>query len=401
MRILMLSDVYFPRVNGVSTAIQTYRQQLPAQTVESTLITPNYAKRGEDVSEPDVMRLPSWIVPMDREDRFVFPGTFKRAALRAAAGCDVVHIQTPFSAHGAGIAAARKHRLPVVATYHTLFEEYLQHYASFLPASWLKGVARHISRQQCNELDAVIVPSNQMRDRLLEYGVTAPMHIVPTGIPLGRFSHGDRERFRQHYQIAHDRPIALYVGRAAHEKNINFLIDALHIALRQCPRLLLLIAGEGPALQSLQEYVRNHGLNDSVRFVGYLDRTHELPDCYAAADLFVFSSHTETQGLVLLEAMAAGLPVVALAKMGTCDILVEESGALAPPDELDAFAAAMVKVASDPALRMQMREKGRVWAATWSDEALTARLADLYRQLVNRPNRAQSLWKAPSKERPA
>lgn len=401
MRILMVSDVYFPRVNGVSTAIQTYRQQLPAQGAESTLIVPRYNESEEMPGEEDVIRLPSWTVPMDREDRFVRPGLFRQHAIRAAANCDVVHIQTPFSAHGAGVAAARKNRLPVVASYHTLFEEYLQHYASFVPASWMKTLARNVSRKQCNELDAVIVPSVQMRDRLHEYGVTSPMHIVPTGIPLGRFSHGDRERFRAHYQIAQDRPVALYVGRAAHEKNINFLIDATRIALRQQPRLLLLVAGEGPALHGLQEYARSHGVSDSVRFVGYLDRNHELPDCYAAADMFVFSSHTETQGLVLLEAMAAGLPVVALAKMGTCDILVEDSGAIAPPDELDAFAAAMVKVASDPALRMQMRAQGRVWASNWSDETLTARLADLYRQLANRTNHTENTWKAHSKERPA
>lgn len=394
----MVSDVYFPRVNGVSTAIQTYRQQLPAQGVGSVLLAPRY---GKGDPEDDVERLPSWTVPLDREDRFVWPGSFRQRAVRAAAQCDLVHIQTPFSAHGAGIAAARRHQIPVIASYHTLFEEYLQHYAAFAPATWLKTLARNISRRQCNELDAIIVPSSPMRERLLEYGVTSEMHVLPTGIPLGRFTHGDRDRFRQHYQIEPERPVALYVGRAAHEKNIDFLIDATRIALQRVPNLLLLIAGEGPALQRLQEHARQAGLNDAVRFVGYLDRTHELPDCYAAADLFVFASHTETQGLVLLEAMAAGLPVVALAKMGTCDILVGNSGAIAPPAELDAFAAAMVQVINDPALRRQMCEQGKAWASTWSDEALTARLAELYRQILQRKSPSEIPWKAHSKERPA
>ena len=396
MRILMLSDVYFPRVNGVSTAIQTYRQQLPSHGIASALLAPRYSAREW---EPDVERLPAWTVPMDREDRIVRPGLFRQRAIRAAANCDLVHIQTPFSAHGAGIAAARRHGLPVVASYHTLFEEYLQHYAPFLPKSWLRALARRISRYQCNQLDAVIVPSAQMQERLLEYGVTAPLHILPTGIPLGRFAHGNRDRFRQHYQIEPDRPVALYVGRAAHEKNIDFLIDALQIALKSVPRLLLLIAGEGPALQRLQDHARHLGISESVRFVGYLDRTHELPDCYAAADQFVFASHTETQGLVLLEAMAAGLPVVALAKMGTCDILVEASGAIAPPAEREAFAAAMVQVAATPTLRHTMCEKGRAWATSWSDEALTARMAELYRQLSHRSPHAEIPWKAHSKAR--
>lgn len=378
MRVLMLSDVYFPRINGVSTAIQTYRQNLPQQGISSTLLAPDYSQEGASSIE----RLPSWPVPMDREDRFVRPGLFRQRAIEAAAECDLVHIQTPFSAHGAGVKAARRHGLPVVASYHTLFEEYLQHYAPFLPASWLKALARRISRRQCNELDAVIVPSQPMYDRLREYGVTAPMHVLPTGIPIARFSQGDRERFRLHYQIAPDRPVALYVGRAAHEKNIDFLIDAVHQVRLRHPELILLIAGEGPALSRLQEYARTLEMGESVRFIGYLDRSRELPDCYAAADLFVFASRTETQGLVLLEAMAAGLPVVALAEMGTRDILVEESGALAPPDRLDAFASAISQVLEDPALRARMRQQGKRWAANWSDESLTARLAGLYRQIV-------------------
>ena len=160
-----------------------------------------------------------------------------------------------------------------------------------------------------------------MARRLTEYGVSRPLHVLPTGIPLACFSAGQRARFRQQHAIADERPVALYVGRAAHEKNIDFLIEALREALKKVPGLLLVIAGEGPALGHLRALVSRLGLAGSVLFVGYLDRQTELPDCYAAADLFAFASRTETQGLVLLEAMAAGLPVVALAEMGTCDIL--------------------------------------------------------------------------------
>jgi 1,2-diacylglycerol 3-alpha-glucosyltransferase len=382
MRILMLSDVYFPRVNGVSTAIQTYRQQLALIGIESRLIAPSY---GADQNAEGITRLPSCKVPMDPEDRFVLPSRFKAAALEAAQDCDLIHIQTPFCAHGAGIAAARACHLPVVASYHTLFEEYLHHYASALPAGWLRGLARMISRKQCNALDAIIVPSTPMAERLAEYGVTRPMHVLPTGIPLDRFRAGQRERFRQHYQIATDRPVALYVGRAAHEKNIDFLIEVLRAALPHTPDLLLVIAGEGPALSHLRALVNRQGLEASVRFVGYLDRQTELPDCYAAADAFVFASRTETQGLVLLEAMAAGLPVIALAEMGTRDILTSASGAIAPPYEVAAFATELVRVMQQTELRERMRSLGHAWAASWSDAALTGRLAELYRSLHPQP----------------
>ncbi|HSD39315.1 MAG TPA: glycosyltransferase [Rhodocyclaceae bacterium] len=405
MRVLMISDVYFPRINGVSTAIQTYRQQLDAQGIDSVLIAPRYdgdtaGKPEEGQEDSRVRRLRSWSVPMDREDRFVLPGDFKRVAMEAVKSCDLIHIQTPFSAHMAGVAVARATGRPVVSSYHTLFEEYLHHYTRGIPSSWLRGLARMISRKQCNALDAVIVPSSPMAERLHAYGITRPMHVLPTGIPLARFGSGDRTRFRTHYQIDEDHPVALFVGRAAHEKNIDFLLDALRHSLKDCPRLLLLIAGEGPALEHLRDRVHAEQLVDSVRFVGYLDRVTELPDCYAAADIFVFASRTETQGLVLLEAMAAGLPIVALAEMGTCDILTPASGAIAPADNVPAFAAALTRVASDPELRARMREQGLAWAAEWSDVALTAKLTALYRSLLSHSTATENSWKAPSKARP-
>ena len=397
MRVLMISDVYFPRVNGVSTAIQTYRQQLDAVGIDSVLIAPRY---GNEAEEQGVTRLRSWSVPMDREDRFVLPRDFKREALRAAKHCDVIHVQTPFSAHVAGVAVARATGRPVVSSYHTLFEEYLHHYTRGVPSSWLRGLARMISRKQCNALDAVIVPSSPMAERLNAYGINRPLHVLPTGIPLSRFSGGDRARFRAHYQIEESRPVALFVGRAAHEKNIDFLIEALRHSLRDCPHLLLLIAGEGPALEHLRNRVHAEQLAGSVRFVGYLDRATELPDCYAAADVFVFASRTETQGLVLLEAMAAGLPVVALAEMGTRDILTPASGAIAPADDVREFSAALSKVIADADLRASMRVQGLAWAAEWSDVALTGKLAALYRSLLSHSTVMENSWKAPSKARP-
>ena len=178
MRVLMVSDVYFPRVNGVSTSIETFRRTLAAQGVELRLVAPRY---GGEPDEAGVVRVAGWPVPGDREDRLVGWRAMHRATLAAAGGCDLVHIQTPFVAHYAGLAAARRLGLPVIATYHTLFEEYLQHYAPLLPAGWLKRRARGLSRRQCNALDGVIVPSTAMRERLLGYGVDAPLHVLPTG----------------------------------------------------------------------------------------------------------------------------------------------------------------------------------------------------------------------------
>ncbi len=242
-------------------------------------------------------------------------------------------------------------------------------------------MARRFSRSQCNALNAVIVPSQAIHQRLTDYGVKTALHILPTGIPVGRFSGAGREAFRARHGIAPTRPVALYVGRVAHEKNIEFLLDVVALARESVPELLLVIAGEGPALAGLRESVSNRGLTANVQFLGYLDRKSELPDCYAAADVFTFASRTETQGLVLLEAMAAGLPVVALAAMGTIDILGARLGARVPDDDPGAFAAELVEVLRSLALRTRLADEGRAYANDWSDETLAGRLADLYREI--------------------
>jgi glycosyltransferase involved in cell wall biosynthesis len=375
-RVLTVSDVYFPRVNGVSTSIETFRQVLTAHDVAMQLVVPRY---GDEVEQAGIVRVGARSIPRDPEDRLLAWGETHRTVLDQAKDCDLIHVQTPFVAHYAGLKAARRLNKPVLATYHTLFEEYLFHYAPFLPAEWLRGAARRFSRTQCNDLDAVIVPSTAMRDRLTEYGVTVPMHVLPTGIPLSRFAEGDRARFRQRHGIPETQPVVLFVGRVAHEKNIDFLIDAVAEARRTVPELQFLITGEGPAEKALRRQAEALGIAANVQFMGYLDRQRELPDCYAAADAFIFASRTETQGLVLLEAMAMGLPVVALAAMGTKDILGPGLGGIAPEDDVTEFAKAICRLMQDQSLRQQLSVEAREYALEWADDRMAGRLAALYR----------------------
>ena len=381
MCVVMVSDVYFSRINGVSTAIQTYRRTLLAQGVEVRLVAPDYGVPSSD--EAWIARVPARPVPRDPENRLARWGAMHRAVEAAVdEGCDLIHIQTPFFAHYAATSAGRRNGVPVIATYHTLFEEYLKHYAPMIPRAWLRALARGFSRRQCNELDAVIVPSQAIFERLGSYGVTAPMPILPTGIPLPVNKPGARDRFRAAHGIDSARPVALFVGRVAHEKNIGFLLEVVERSRRSVPDILLVIAGEGPALPSLKKTVACRGLQDCVRFIGYLERRWELPACYAAADAFVFASRTETQGLVLLEAMATGLPVVALAEMGTKDILDARRGAISPLDDPQEFSEALVRLLRDDEMSSRISAEGRAYAGEWSDDALAARMADLYRSTV-------------------
>jgi 1,2-diacylglycerol 3-alpha-glucosyltransferase len=306
----------------------------------------------------------------------------QRAVQQAVAeGVDLIHTQTPFAAHYAGLAAARRHGIPVLTTYHTHFEEYIHHYLPLLPRAALRALARRVARSQCNDLDAVVVPSAAMAETLDRYGVTAPVRVLPTGIPVAQFAGGDGGRFRARNGIPPHQPLALFVGRVAFEKNIDFLLEAMVAAIAQLPQLLLVVAGEGPALAGLRRRAEALGIAANLRFVGYLDRATELPDCYAAADVFAFASRTETQGLVLLEAMAAGVPVFALARMGTRDIVEPGRGAVPAPDNPAEFGAGLAALMADRDRLAALSREGRRFADDWSAPERAKQMAALYRSL--------------------
>ncbi|GBG01233.1 glycosyl transferase family 1 [Azospira sp. I13] len=380
MHILMLSDVYFPRINGVSTSIETFRQEFQAVGDQVTLMVPDYPGATE---EEGIIRIPSHRIPFDPEDRRMELGTIlAQEALIRRMKVDVIHIQTPFIAHYAGVALGKKLGIPCIETYHTLFEEYLHHYIHFVPKYLLRQFARLFSRRQCNALAGVIVPSRAMAETLAAYGISAPTRVVPTGIPLAHFGKGDGLAFRARLGLGPEVPIALFVGRVAGEKNIGFLLEAHRHALNQIPDLHLVVAGEGPALASLRQQAETLGTADKVRFVGYLHRRDELPSCYAAANAFVFASRTETQGLVLLEAMAEGIPVVALSIMGTRDILEPGRGALSPADNPQDFADSLTGLLRNRELHQSLSAEARTYVQEWSARECAERLRQALAQLL-------------------
>src|ERR1700728_440081 len=383
MRVLFISDVYFPRVNGVSTSIRTFRADLREAGVDTVLIAPDYGEAAAAADEPGVLRVAAGKVPRDPEDRRMKSAAMRqRLAQLQGQHFDLVHVQTPFVAHYAGVRFARERGIPVIATYHTFFEEYLHHYVPMLPRRVGRVLARSFTRSQSAQLNAIVAPSEPMRALLLEYGVTTRIQVVPTGLPAASYAPGNGARFRATYGIAADRPLLLYVGRVAHEKNIEFLLHAFVALRRVRSGAMLAIAGEGPAREHLQSMATRLGIAADVQFIGYLDRERGLPDCYAAADVFVFASRTETQGLVLLEALAQGRPVVSTAHLGTASILQAGCGARVAPEKPDAFAQAIADILDDPARAARLSAQARSYAQGWAASHMACRLAELYRELT-------------------
>jgi len=383
MNILFISDVFFPRVNGVSTSINTFATELRALGHQVTLIAPSYT--DEDKQEEWIVRVPSHKIYFDPEDRLMNFGKLKALLpwIRDK-HFDVIHIHTPFTAHYVGIHFGKKLDIPVVETYHTFFEDYLHHYLPFIPQFISRKLARTISRRQCNALDGIVSPSKPMLDVLKQYGIKTPAEVVATGLDDSSFANVDGEHFRMSHDIPLTQPMLLFVGRVAHEKNIGFLLE-MHLELiKNHPDALLVITGEGPAEESIKQSIEKLGISNKVRMIGYLDRGHELIACYKAADIFVFASKSETQGLVLLEAMAQGTAVVAIAELGTKSILIEGEGVLIAKDDINDFADKVSALLSDAPKRQMIGEKGRQYAQEkWTAGILAKKVAKFYKSTIN------------------
>ena len=383
MNILFISDVFFPRVNGVSTSINTFATELRALGHQVTLIAPSYT--DEDKQEEWIVRVPSHKIYFDPEDRLMNFGKLKALLpwIRDK-HFDVIHIHTPFTAHYVGIHFGKKLDIPVVETYHTFFEDYLHHYLPFIPQFISRKLARTISRRQCNAVDGIVSPSKPMLDVLKQYGIKTPAEVVATGLDDSSFANVDGEHFRMSHDIPLAQPMLLFVGRVAHEKNIGFLLE-MHVELiKKHPDALLVITGEGPAEESIKHSIDKLGISNKVRMIGYLDRSHELIACYKAADIFVFASKSETQGLVLLEAMAQGTAVVAIAELGTKSILIEGEGVLIAKDDINDFADKVSILLSDAPKRQMIGDKGRQYAKEkWGAGVLAKKVAKFYKSTIN------------------
>ena len=382
MNILLISDVYFPRVNGVSTSVRTFTEQLQMLGHAVHLIAPDYGV--QTVDEAWITRVPARSIYFDPEDKLMKYGeVLKLLPVLREKKFDLVHIHTPFIAHYAGLKLAKLLEVPVVETYHTFFEDYLHHYLPWIPTSAARGLARQISRKQCNQVDAIVAPSKPMLNVLRSYGVNAKAEVIATGLQASSFADADGDLFRQKYGIALKRPMLLYVGRVAHEKNIGFLLTVAQKLIQKSPEVLLVITGEGPAEASLHAQVKTLGIEKNVQFIGYLDRNTELNACYKSADVFVFASKSETQGLVLLEAMAQGTPVVAIAELGTASILIEGHGAKIATENAPEFADKIHSLLLQPKARKALGEAGQQYAITqWSASAKAEHMVNFYQDLI-------------------
>ncbi|HEU4830279.1 MAG TPA: glycosyltransferase family 1 protein [Gemmatimonadales bacterium] len=380
-RVLYCTDTWAPQVNGVSVVTAISVRGLAERGWRSEVIAPTYPRAMYESGlearglEGRVTSLPSVPLPGYRDVRLVLPRYREVANVIDRFRPDLVHCQTEFMIGRLAQIAARRRGVEIVSTYHTDFGRYAVAYgAPYLRRPVTSYLARFHSRSR-----RVFTPSAAARAELRALGVRHAS-VWGRGVDDTRFNPALRHPEARERLGFGSRFTFLYVGRLAAEKNVEVVLEAYHRASAGVPRgvMRLVLAGTGPREAALRAAAR-----EGVTFIGHLDRDRELPELYANADAFVFASTTETLGLVVLEAMASGLPVIAVPSGGVRDHLRHGVNGLEyPAGAVNALAAAMKHLASEPRHALELGRGARETAETLSWEPELDRLDAAYRSVL-------------------
>lgn len=378
LRVAVLTNNYLPFIGGVPISIERLRQGLLALGHKVLVIAPSY--KEQKLEEPGVVRATS-LLAFGGQREFRLANIF-HPRLRRAAACfkpDIVHVHHPFWLGSLGIWIARRRRVPVVYTYHTR----LEHYAHFvpLPGMLFRNLISHfLIKRFANKCDGVIVPTYSAEEYLRVLGVRTSIFVQPTGIDFGHFQHVDAEklaRLRADLNLKDER-VLISVSRLSKEKNIEFMINAVHNLYQSSTvRFRFLIVGDGSDRSRLQKRIDDLGLTRVITLIGSVV-PEEMATYYCLADVFLFASKSETQGMVILEAMAAGLPVVAVRSSGIDDVVDEGVNGFKTVESQEKWLARVTQLLQDDQLREQMGKNARDFARGFSIEKCAADVSNIY-----------------------
>ncbi len=346
----MFTDSALPILNGVSVSVDALINQLRHDGHSVHLFTARYP--GYKDPDPNTYRFRAMESPFSKGYPASYPPFYRMLQRFRQNEYDVVHTHTPFILGLVGLRWAESHSLPIVSTYHTLYDRYA-HYIPVFPRRYVRfRLAKHTNFYY-NQVSHVITPSEASYRWLRRHSVTTPISIVPTGIPKHSFI--DRATARQTLGIPPEAKVLLYVGRLAQEKNLAMLFEAVSLAFAEDSTLRLWLVGDGPYRSECLAIVRRLGIGDRVRFVGFVPR-QEVDRYYSAADLFVFSSLTESQGLVVQEAMVYGLPAVVVGAGGVGDAVTHGVNGYVVKNDPKPFGAAILSTLHNDTLYAKLSE---------------------------------------------
>jgi 1,2-diacylglycerol 3-alpha-glucosyltransferase len=394
MNIAHFTNTYYPVISGVVRSVSSFRQGLT--TLGHTVFVFAQEANGFQDHESFIFRYPAINLPLAGDFPAVIPISSFIDQLLPSLGLDVIHSHHPVLLGSAAAHKAEELQLPLVFTFHTQYREYSHYFP--LPQEavqeFVKGAIDNWLKDYMKKCQHIIVPTESMRDQLRDsYGLQEKVSVIPTGIDLEPYKTADGEVIRERHGWYEDQ-VMITVGRLAPEKNWTVLLEAAAYVIDDHPELRVVILGDGPDRDDLEQYAQELGIDRRVDFLGKVP-FDEIPAHLKAADFFGFSSNTETQGLVSLEALAAGLPVVAINATGTRDVVEDGRTGILTENSSESLASGIRQLMEDKNLYTRFQAEAMDAAARFDIIAQARKLVGVYEQAIEdkRANRFVTLSK--------
>jgi len=372
MKIGIFTNVYKPVINGVVNSISSFKKGLEDLGHKVYIFAPKHPNYKDD--EKGIFRIES--ISLSSKEKYRLSLPIFRKSLKIIKQLDIIHTQHPFIMGNYGSFLADIYNKPLIFTHHTQYEKYT-HYIPF-EQEITKKFTRWIVNDYANKCNRVIAPSESIKKMLLSHGIKSRIVAIPTGIDLDVYGNPKGELIRKKYNIRPEQKLLVYAGRIAKEKNLEFLLKAFRVILNKKPNTYLMLVGKRTNKRYLVDIIKKLNLQTSVFLVGH---SNAVQNYYGAADLFVFSSVTETQGLVLVEAMAAGTPVVAVDAPGIRDVVNGKNGFMVKHSIRD-FSEKVIKVLDNNKLREKMSKNARKTASDYSISKMSRKMLQVYKSVL-------------------
>jgi len=384
MKIGIFTDSYRPYTSGVVRSIETFSHEYTRKGHQVYIFGPDAPfSQARSKREEGIYRFLSIPAPTFSDYAIPIPVSPQLRSTIKKLKLDIIHVQSPFLLGRLGARMAKKFKIPLVFTFHTLYDQYV-HYVPIARTTSRK-VVQYISRDFCNRCNLVITPSSPIKSYLGRMGVNTPIQVVPTGLNLDEFKDTNPRWLHQNFSLQENERILLFVGRLGKEKNLVFLLKSLKKVMEKHQNTRLVLIGSGPQEAQLRKLCRDMNIKDRVVFTGLLSRD-QIVHAYASADIFTFPSVTETQGLVIGEAKASGLPIVAINAFGTSDMIKHgEDGYLCKPSQ-DEFSSRIITLLDNPELYQEMHHKALENSIYLSSSYCADKMINQYQKLIARKN---------------